>query len=101
MSGVVRPVVVRSSAVVTPSVPIEAAWCPAIRHNCRVSSTLDVLPLVPVTATTVSGKGSKNFAASRANSRRGSSAATWAAPSTATLRPGHHRHRAGADRLRE
>src|SRR3546814_5920476 len=35
-----------------------------------VSSTVEVLPLVPVTATTVFGKGAKNFAASWANSRR-------------------------------
>src|ERR1700684_1389397 len=67
-----------------PSVPIDAAWWPAIRHSWRVSSTLEVLPLVPVTATTVSGKGWKNLAASLANSRRGSSAATWTAPSTCT-----------------
>jgi len=40
------------------------------------------LPLVPVTATTVSGNGPKNLAASRANSLRGSSAAMWGAPST-------------------
>jgi hypothetical protein len=33
MSGVVRPVVTCSSAVVTPKVPIEAEGCPAMRHN--------------------------------------------------------------------
>ena len=59
-----------------------ADGCPAIRHNWRTSSTLEVLPLVPVTATIVSGKGAKNLAASRANSRRGSSALMWTAPST-------------------
>ncbi len=62
-SGVVNPVETRSSAVVTPSVPIDAAWKPTIRHNCRVISTVDVLPLVPVTATTVAGNGAKNLAA--------------------------------------
>ena len=40
---------------VTPNVPIDAERCPAIRHSCRVSSTVEVLPLVPVTATMVSG----------------------------------------------
>jgi hypothetical protein len=57
MSGVVRPVETLSSAVVTPSVPIEAAAWPAMRQSCRVISTQEVLPLVPVTATTVSGTG--------------------------------------------
>ena len=55
MSGVVSPVVTWSSAVVTPSVPIDAERCPAIRHIWRVISTVEVLPLVPVTATIVSG----------------------------------------------
>ena len=55
MSGLVSPVDTCSSAVVTPSVPIDADRCPAIRHNCRVISTVEVLPLVPVTATIVSG----------------------------------------------
>ena len=35
MSGVVSPVVTWSSAVVTPSVPIEAERCPAMRHSWR------------------------------------------------------------------
>src|SRR3954470_23850767 len=82
MSGVVSPVVTWSSAVVTPSVTIEAAGCPDIRHSWRVSSTFEVLPLVPVTATIVCGKGWKNLAASCAKARRGSSAAIWGAPST-------------------
>jgi len=56
MSGVVSPVAARSCDVVTPSVPIEAAWNPAMRHNCRTISTVEVLPLVPVTATEVAGK---------------------------------------------
>ena len=55
MSGVVRPVFTWSSEVVTPSVPIEAERCPDMRQICRVISTVEVLPLVPVTATTVSG----------------------------------------------
>ena len=33
----------------------DAERWPVRRHICRVSSTVDVLPLVPVTATTVSG----------------------------------------------
>ena len=61
MSGVVSPVVTCSSAVVTPSVPMLADGWPAIRQSWRVSSTFEVLPLVPVTATTVSGKGWKNL----------------------------------------
>ncbi len=55
MSGVVRPVETWSTLVVTPSVPILADFSPAIRQSWRVSSTVEVLPLVPVTATTVSG----------------------------------------------
>ena len=61
MSGVVSPVVTWSSAVVTPSVPMLADGWPAIRQSWRVSSTFEVLPLVPVTATIVSGKGWKNL----------------------------------------
>ena len=82
MSGVVSPVVTCSSAVVTPSVPMLAEGWPAIRQSWRTSSTVEVLPLVPVTATTVSGKGPKNFAASRAKARRGSGSAMCTAPST-------------------
>ena len=55
MSGVVSPVFTWSSDVVTPSVPIDAERWPAIRQSCRVISTVEVFPLVPVTATTVSG----------------------------------------------
>ena len=83
-SGVVSPVVTRSSAVVTPSVPIEAACSPAIRHNCRVISTVEVLPLVPVTATATSGNGAKNCAASCAKRSRGLSDGIATAPSTGT-----------------
>ena len=55
MSGVVSPVFTWSSEVVTPSVPIDAERWPDMRQICRVISTVEVLPLVPVTATTVSG----------------------------------------------
>ena len=72
MSGVVNPVTTRSSGVVTPNVPIEAALRPAMRQSCRVSSTVDVFPLVPVTATMVSGNGAKYRAANKAKARRGS-----------------------------
>ncbi len=82
ISGVVSPVATLPSGVVTPSVPIEAALCPAIRHSWRTSSTVEVLPLVPVTATTSCGNGAKNFAASRANALRGSPSAMCAAPVT-------------------
>ena len=75
MSGVVRPVETLSSDVVTPSVPIEAARWPAMRQIWRVISATEVLPLVPVTATMVSGTGVKNCAASRAKVWRGLSAA--------------------------
>ena len=58
VSGVVSPEVATwSSDVVTPSVPIDAERWPDIRQICRVISTVEVLPLVPVTATTVSGNG--------------------------------------------
>ena len=57
MSGVVSPVFTCSSEVVTPSVPIDAERWPDMRQICRVISTVEVLPLVPVTATTVSGYG--------------------------------------------
>ena len=82
MSGVVSPVETVSSLVVTPSVPIEAARSPAMRQSWRVSSTVEVLPLVPVTATSVPGTGEKNGAARRANSRRGSTSAKCTAPAT-------------------
>src|SRR4051812_41688843 len=82
MSGVVRPVETLSSGVVTPSVPIEAARSPSRRQICRVISTVEVLPLVPVTATTVSGTGRKNCAARRAKARRGWGSARCAAPLT-------------------
>ena len=58
-SGVVRPVDTCSLEVVTPNVPMLAAWKPAMRHSWRVSSTVEVLPLVPVTATVVCGNGPK------------------------------------------
>ena len=51
MSGVVRPVDTLSSGVVTPSVPILAARSPHMRQICRVISTVEDLPFVPVTAT--------------------------------------------------
>ena len=57
MSGVVRPVLTWSSEVVTPSVPIDAERWPDMRQICRVISTVDVFPFVPVTATTISGNG--------------------------------------------
>ena len=56
MSGVVSPVEALSIEVVIPSVPIDAALNPAIRQSCRVISTVEVLPFVPVTATHVAGK---------------------------------------------
>ena len=49
-----------------------------------MSSTVEVLPLVPVTAAVTSGNGAKNFAASCANNWRGLSSASRTAPSTAT-----------------
>ena len=96
MSGVVSPVVTCSSEVVTPSVPMLADGWPAIRQSWRTSSTFEVLPLVPVTATIVSGKGWKNFAASRANARRGSAAGDMDRALDLGLGPRHHRHRARA-----
>src|SRR5690606_5671764 len=83
MSGVVSPVDTLSSGVVTPRVPIEAERWPHIRQICRVISTVDVLPLVPVTATTVSGTGRKNCAARRAKARRGCGSGRCTAPVTA------------------
>ena len=82
MSGVVRPVEIEPSAVVTPKVPILAARSPAMRQIWRVISTVEVLPLVPVTATMVAGTGLKNPAANCAKARRGSAFLMWSAPST-------------------
>ena len=82
ISGVVSPVDSDSSLVVTPSVPIDAARIPLVRQIWRTISAVEVLPLVPVTATIVAGAGAKNPAASRANARRGSAAMMCTAPST-------------------
>ena len=49
-----------------------AARSPAMRQIWRVISTVEVLPLVPVTATIWSGTGVKKRAASVAKARRGS-----------------------------
>ena len=84
ISGVVRPVTTRSSPVVTPNVPMDAAGWPVMRQSWRVISTVEVLPFVPVTATQISGNGWKNFAANSAKLRRGSSLEMWTAPSTRT-----------------
>jgi hypothetical protein len=54
-SGVVRLPVTSPEGALTPSVPRLAAWCPAAAQICRVNETTDVFPLVPVTATIVSG----------------------------------------------
>ena len=100
MSGVVRPVVTCSSAVVTPSVPMLADGCPAIRHNWRVSSTLEVLPLVPVTATIVFGKGWKKRAASSGEVAARLVGGDVDRALDLGLGPRHHRDRAGRDRRR-
>ena len=65
-----------------PSVPTDAAAWPAMRQSWRVISTVDVLPLVPVTATAVAGNGAKKRPASSAKRRRGSRSAMWSAPAT-------------------
>ena len=72
MSGVVSPVVTCSSDVVTPSVPMLAEGCP--RHPPELPGQLDRRGLAVGAGDRdhVSGKGGKNFAASRANSRLGS-----------------------------
>ena len=75
MSGVVSPVETLPSGVVTPSVPMLAARSPHMRQIWRVISTVEVFPLVPVTATIVPGTGVKNCAARFAKVRRGSSLA--------------------------
>src|SRR3954447_12015687 len=82
MSGVVRPVLTWSAEVVTPRVPIDAERRPVMRQICRVISTVEVLPLVPVTATTVSGYGTKYLPARAANRRRGGGSARCGARPT-------------------
>ncbi len=58
---------------------LAAAW-PASSQIWRVKAATEVLPLVPVTATMVSGWRGKIFAASFASARRGSSTRkTWRA----------------------
>ena len=99
MSGVVSPVVTCSSLVVTPSVPMLADGCPAIRQSCRVSSTVEVLPLVPVTATSVSGNGAKKLRGEPGEfAVAARPPAMWTAPSTfasgratTAIAPGRHR----------
>ena len=81
---VVSPVEMLPSGVVTPKVPILAARSPHMRQIWRVISAVEVLPLVPVTATITSGDGVKKRAAIRAKVRRGCSLVIWTAPSTAT-----------------
>ena len=57
----------------TPVVPMEAAAYPACSQIWRVKAATEVLPLVPVTATIVSGCSGKKRAAASANASRGSS----------------------------
>ena len=67
-SGVVSEPYSFLVGVITPIVPIVAAAKPASFHIWRVNEATDVLPLVPVTATTVSGCLPKNRAATMASS---------------------------------
>jgi hypothetical protein len=53
-----------------------------MRHSWRVISTVEVLPLVPVTATQVAGNLWKKRAAICAKARRGLASAMWTAPAT-------------------
>ncbi len=58
--------------VTTPTVPRLAAWNPCPAQSWRTKDATEVLPLVPVTATSVSGWSPKKRAAISASSRRGS-----------------------------
>ena len=82
MSGVVSPVETLLVGGGDAERADRGGVMPAMRQSWRVISTVEVLPLVPVTATAVSGNGAKNCAASRAKARRGSASAIWTAPST-------------------
>ena len=54
----------------TPSVPRLADLWPSAAKSWRTKSATELLPLVPVTATTVSGWRGKNRAAASASARR-------------------------------
>ena len=60
--------------------PSEAALRPSAAKIWRVKSATEVLPLVPVTATIVSGCAAKKRAAIRASARRGSADARTGTP---------------------
>ncbi len=62
-------------------VPRLIAVCPSACQIWRVKLATDVLPDVPVIATTVSGWAANHSAAAPASAARGSSAMTTAAPS--------------------
>ena len=71
-SGVVRPGPGSKPGAIRPSVPRLAALVPPAAQIWRRNSTVLVLPLVPVTATTVAGCGPASAAAICASRRRGS-----------------------------
>ena len=54
-SGVVSPPALSQPGAMMPKVPTEAALSPNPDQICRVKSAVEVLPLVPVTATMVAG----------------------------------------------
>src|SRR5579859_1692579 len=92
-SGVVMAPGTSPSGPSMPSVPTEAARRPASAQIWRVKLAVEVLPLVPVTAATVSGCGPCSSAASSARRRRGFSststgtaASAWAAAPSASVR---------------
>ena len=72
---------------------------PAIRHSWRASSTLEVLPLVPVTATIVSGKGWKNLRGQPGEFAARLGGGEMGGALDLRLGPRHHRDRARGDRV--
>ena len=75
-SGVVRLPLISPFGVITPSVPMLAACLPTAVQIWRVNEATEVFPLVPVTATTVAGCRTNNFAAPRASMARASATRT-------------------------
>src|SRR3954469_16952373 len=73
---------------VMPSVPRLAALWPRSSQSCRANWTVEVLPLVPVTAATEAGCRPKKRAASNASRSLGFSSSMTATPSGATVPTG-------------
>ena len=100
MSGVVSPVLTWSSAVVTPSVPIDAERCPAMRHNLPRHLDRRGLAVGPGHRDDSLRIGPVKIAPPvAAKRRRGSASAICDSALDHRLGPRHHRHRAVRNRL--